>query len=110
MPDGVKLSIYIAGPMAGDPDHHTKFMAAEAALMMKGWIVINPDCLPEGLERGDYMPICLAMIQAADTVVMLKGWEDSKGACIERAFAAYNGKKIYTGIEEVPVLRGEQDA
>ena len=47
---------------------------------------------------GDrYMPICLAMVTAADVVFMLPGWEESPGACLERAYAQYQGKKIIGG-------------
>ena len=103
-----KLTIYIAGPMAGDPDYKTKFDAAESYLLWKGWIVLNPAVLPEGLMPDAYLPICLAMVDAADALVTLKGSEDSNGANIEKAYAKYQKKIVYNGLEEVPLLKEDE--
>lgn len=97
-------SIYIAGPMNGDPAYRDKFNAAESYLIMKGWRVLNPATLPEGLRPSVYMPICLAMVQAADAIVCLAGSERSQGARIESDYAGYQGKTIYCGIETVPSI------
>lgn len=95
-------SIYIAGPMTGIDDlGRTAFNAAESYLSYKGWTVINPACLPIGLKPTAYMPICLAMLDAADVVCMLKGWETSKGACLEYHYAKAQGKTVYDGLEAV---------
>lgn len=94
--------IYIAGPMKNVPDYQNNFDAAESYLQWKGWTVINPACLPEGLRPEGYMPICMAMLGAADAIVMLKGYERSEGAEIELAYARYQGKELYFGIETVP--------
>ena len=66
----------------------------EMALKKKGLIVLNPASLPTGMPPERYMPICFAMIDQADTIIMLDDWQDSKGARIERAYAKYQGKKI----------------
>lgn len=97
-------SIYIAGPMATDPNYGTRFNAAESYLAWKGWTVLNPAWLPKGLRHETYMPICLAMLNAADAICMLEGHLNSHGARIEGDFAGYQGKTIYYGIEEVPVI------
>lgn len=97
-------SIYIAGPMSGKADYGRRdFCAAESYLSARGWIVINPACLPIGLAPGAYMPICLAMVQAADAVVLLNGWVDSSGACLEEHYATLQGKTLIYGLEETPV-------
>lgn len=96
-------SIYIAGPMSGKPDYGRRdFCAAESYLSAKGWIVVNPACLPIGLAPGAYMPICLAMVQAADAVVLLNGWGKSHGAWLEAEYAKTQGKTLIYGLEEVP--------
>lgn len=100
-------SIYIAGPMKGHPDYHEKFSMAADVLTDRGWIVINPAVLPEGLNPEAYMPICTAMIQAADAVCMLEGWQKSYGAKLERWFASYQRKAVYTTIESVPHIVDE---
>ena len=84
--------VYIAGPMTGLPDKGRRaFYQAEGALRAMGFRVINPACLPDDLETADYMPICLAMLQQADAVFMLPGWQHSGGARIEHNFALYQG-------------------
>lgn len=96
-------SIYIAGPMSGKADFGRRdFCAAESYLKAKGWIVVNPACLPIGLAPGAYMPICLAMVQAADAVVLLNDWKGSQGARLEADYAAMQGKTLIYGLEEVP--------
>ena len=98
----MRRTIYIAGQMASDPNHKTKFDAAETYLIWKGWNVLNPAWLPQGLKQDGYMPICLAMLNAADAICLLDGSQFSHGARIEEDFAGYQGKTIYHGIEVVP--------
>ncbi len=101
-------SIYIAGPMAGMEDFRNAFNQAEGILRMRGWTVLNPACLPDGLPHDAYMPICLAMLGAADAIMMLSGSDESRGAEIERRFADYQGKEIYFGLRNVPFLEDDE--
>lgn len=90
------MIIYIAGRMAGLPDYgRAHFMAAAERLRSQGEIVLNPAELPEGMPPARYMPICLALLEAADAVFMLTGWEQSAGAQIEHQYAAYQHKQIF---------------
>lgn len=89
------MIVYIAGKMAGLPDlGKASFDAAAEKLRGEGHIVLNPSDLPVGMPRERYMPICLAMVYAADAVYMLKGWWDSPGANLERLYAEYQGKTV----------------
>lgn len=95
------MIIYLAGKMTGLPDWgREKFNEAERILTERGHIVLNPACLPIGLRPESYMQIGLAMLQAADAVYMLKGWEDSKGANLEADYALYQGKTVIADWEE----------
>lgn len=95
-------TIYIAGQIKGNPDYREDFNAAEAYLMYRGYAVINPAMLPEGLPPEKYMPICLAMLEAADAVLVLNGGIGSDSATLERAYADYQGKLVYLRLEDVP--------
>lgn len=91
-----ELIIYIAGKMRGLPDlGRAKFDATAERLREQGHIVLNPADVPSGMPIDRYMPICLAMVNAADAVYMLKGWGTSPGATLERMYAEYQGKKVF---------------
>lgn len=89
-----KKIAYIAGPITGVADYKAKFAAAEAQLEIDGYIVLNPARLPEGMPYEAYIPICLAMVAAADTLFMLPGAQYSKGAMAEYTCAVALGKTI----------------
>lgn len=55
--------------------------------MESRFTVLNPAKLPARLTQGEYMDICFAMIRAADAIYLLKGYENSKGAIAELAYA-----------------------
>lgn len=86
--------IYIAGKISGLKNYREIFKKAENDLLTQGNCVMNPAVLGEGFEYEVYMPICLSMLQACDTVFMLKNWTDSKGAKLERDYAIVQGKNI----------------
>lgn len=60
------MKIYIAGKIAGDRRYRAKFREAAKAMEAAGHVVLNPATLPDGLTDGDYMRICMAMVDAAD--------------------------------------------
>lgn len=86
--------VYIAGKMTGLPDKgRARFREVEAVLKADGHTVLNPAVLPDTLPASAYMPICLAMIDAADTLLLLDNWKDSPGAKLERRYAKYQKKR-----------------
>lgn len=88
------MKAYIAGPISGRPDYRDYFAKAEQMLTERGAKVMNPAVLPEGFGWEDYMEITLAMLRACDVIVMLPGWEESKGATIEYKTALESGKLV----------------
>ena len=74
------MKVYLAGKITGDPNYREKFAAAAKKLEERaGVTVISPAVTPEGLKKADYMRICFAMLESADTAVFLPDWEDSPG-------------------------------
>lgn len=91
-----KIKVYVAGPMTGLPDFNRgAFFEAGGVLFDNGHIVLNPAVFPDGLEHSDYMKICLPMIDAAEAVVMLPGWEKSKGANMEFQYAQIRNLPVF---------------
>lgn len=88
------MKVYLAGKITGDANYKNKFARAEAELINDGYIVLNPASLPEGLSKGEYMQICLKMIDVADAVVFLTDYADSKGALLEKSYCDYIEKKV----------------
>lgn len=82
------MKIYIAGPMTGYKNFNRDSFNDEAYLLKEeGHTPLNPAVLSDGLSQREYMDICFAMIRAADAVYLLQGYEQSKGALAELAYA-----------------------
>ena len=93
----MKTVIYLAGPLM--PENRQRFYDVEAKVLTQWFgsiekVILNPATLPLGLTQQDYMSICLPMLYAADSVVMLEGWEQSAGARIEFDLAKKCGKRV----------------
>lgn len=90
------MVVYIAGKMAGCEDTYQQTFAevAERLENEKDYFVLNPAILPRGMDGKNYMPICLRLIDCCDAIYMIDGWQDSKGARLEKAYAEYQGKGI----------------
>lgn len=91
------MIVYIAGPMSASErsDYNRPAFHATADMLKRGGhIALNPAILPDGLTHEQYMIICLAMVDVADAIYMMDGWENSKGAKIELLRAVERGKTV----------------
>lgn len=90
--------VYLSGPMTGLPDfNRAAFREAEAALLARGFAVENPANI-EGDESDPWeiwMRKALVMMLRCSAVVMLDGFQRSKGAMLEFHVAAQLGMPIY---------------
>lgn len=89
--------IYVAGPMTGIEDFNfPAFNAAAEALRATGYIVENPadHGLIEGADWADYLAYDLTRLGLCDTIYLLHGWENSKGAQLEVLIAERLGMQI----------------
>lgn len=83
----MKKIVYISGPMSGLPDLGRKSFAEAEKILSEEFIVLNPASMPLGMKYEQYMAISIVMLQQADYICLLPGWENSKGARAEKAFA-----------------------
>ena len=89
------MTAYIAGPITKRlKTYRYAFADAEMVLNFLGYTALNPAWMPKGLKDEDYQRIGDAMLESADTVILLPGWERSKGARREARLAESLGKKV----------------
>jgi len=95
------LSIYIAGPMSGYPDHNfPAFHEAAYHWREAGWDVINPaeldapDITVPRLWRY-FLRQDLKLLVDCDAIAFLPGWQGSKGAELENAVATALGIRVF---------------
>lgn len=98
--------VYISGPVSGMPElNYPAFRRVEAALFERNCDVENPiNNVPPGffnLEE-DFVKLwqyqmrkAIAQLAQCDSIVMLNGWEKSKGATIELWLSNMLGLKLY---------------
>jgi len=89
-------TVYLSGPMTGLPlFNYPNFFALEG-LIRKEYkcTVLNPARQPDGMTYEDLMKAAIMDIAAADTVVMLDGWEKSNGAKLENSIARRKRMRI----------------
>lgn len=91
--------IYIAGKIGDLPENVYKlnFEIAKSEVEIAGFIPVSPVDLPHQHERTwkAYMLEDLAALKTCQGVYMLRNWNDSRGARIERWVAMRFGIPVY---------------
>lgn len=100
------MTTYIAGPMTGLPDfNYPAFHAMAAQLRSVGVDVRNPaeNAGGDTSQPWDYyMRLGLAQLLECDSLVLLPGWRESRGASLEWFVATSLNMAITYPISEGP--------
>lgn len=97
--------IYISGPMSGMKDWEYERLFEDAVNELLDVYnydyddIVNPAylhyvCNSPKITWDQYMQVDLLWLSYCDTIYMLKGWRNSKGAVMEHEFAVQNHYKI----------------
>jgi hypothetical protein len=90
--------IYISGKITGLPfdEAFARFEKAEKKLQIMGYTTVNPMKQPHNHTKTweAYMREDIIAMMDCDSIYMLSGWDESKGACIEFELAVKLGMKI----------------
>ncbi|MBS1169536.1 MAG: hypothetical protein H6R01_454 [Burkholderiaceae bacterium] len=92
------MRLYISGPMTGLPDYNRPaFHAAAAILRDRSYHVQNPaeNPAPECGSWPAYMRMALRQMLICDAIVLLPGWENSRGATEELRVAMTCGMTVF---------------
>lgn len=91
--------IYLSGSITNNPKYKVQFWLAEHfAKKHFNKIPINPSKIEDIIVEGtweEYMKICISLMDLCDSILLLKGWEKSRGAEIELNYAISKGLNIY---------------
>lgn len=97
------MTTYIAGPMSGLPEfNYPAFNVVAMMLRAAGVEVRNPAEHNHGTDKpyDFYLRHGLRMLLECDEIIMLRGWENSRGACLEHTVAQALGMRIrYPDVE-----------
>ena len=95
-----KKKVYIAGQISDNPNFRKEFATAEKKLQELGYEPVNPAKYePPNMPYKYYISRGIIMLSGCDKIYMLKGWQRSPGATLEKHFAET------VGIEVMPWTR-----
>lgn len=109
----VDYEIYLSGPMTGLPDHNRPaFNSAADWFTRAGYTVFNParNGLGDDAPWEDHMRIDISALTKAQTLVMLPGWINSRGAQLEFSIATALGLRVIELRKAVQEFRAKDPA
>lgn len=89
-----KSTMYIAGPITGVTDFKARFERAKLEVVQLGYAPVSPCDIVKGFEDTGSEEIWLACMKLdipallqCDGIYLLRGWENSRGARLEKLIA-----------------------
>jgi len=103
-------TIYLAGPITGEPNWKEVFGKAAQDLASIDYIILNPAEIAKLVDTQLVLPTyrdyfstgLLMMVKNADAICMLPNWESSPGARAEHEVARALNMEIFYGVAQVP--------
>lgn len=90
--------VYISGPISGYDlaERKEAFEKAAKRFRKHGYYVSNPfnTGIPSSASWQEHMKADIAMLMQCDIIYLLEGWQDSRGATLERNLAEELGIKV----------------
>lgn len=106
------MNIYISGPITGHEPAECamKFNQAKAEIIKRGHFPVSPwdigKILPKTFTHSDYMEIDMDILAKCDAILMLEGWEKSKGCKDEqRMMVILDPTTVFYHLEDIPEAR-----
>ena len=108
--------IYIAGPYTAEDIYQLRrnILQAERTgreVFQRGYIPVIPHSLGDAMETGkhfehfqhqDWMQkLCLPLLSRCDGILMMQGWQQSKGSRMEFEFAQNNNMPVFFSAERI---------
>ena len=105
-----KKIVYIAGPIIDAPDYYEAFDEAENDLRVMNFITLSPAHLSTDMPVDRYASVCAAMLDSADAVYLLEGWETSKDQYLTMTRDYARAKRLPIVTQKRVLLGEELDA
>lgn len=101
--------VYLSGDVFNE-DHTINFTLAQNYLEGLGYVVINPTQLKniaDTLAQEQIMQIRYRLVEVANIIFMVSGWQKSKSANAELSYAKSLGKKVMYQDYYAPFRKGQ---